>query len=364
MTDIQQLARETKAAFDNRFNELNMRLNDVEQKGAVRPGGGYFAPSAGRQVIDSDEFRHVSGKNFAGKVSVEVKATITSATTAADGSAGDLMVPQRDMVWTGPKRRMTIRDLIPTVQVTSGSVEYAKQTSFTNAADTVAEAALKPQSDLQYELVNVPIRTIAHWVIASRLIIDDVPQLQGLIDNELIYGLEFVEEAQLLNGGGTGTDLNGIVTQATPFAAGGLVVASPTKIDAIGAALLQNALADEPATGIVVHPSDWTAMKLIKDTAGAYILGDPASEIPARLFGLPVVATQAMSAGSFLVGNFRSATIYDRWEKRVEISAHDSTNFRTNLLTVLAECRVGLAVKSTTAFTSGTFSAAITDLTS
>jgi HK97 family phage major capsid protein len=71
-----------------------------------------------------------------------------------------------------------------------------------------------------------------------------------------------------------------------------------------------------------------------------------------------------MTAGNFLVGRFRgSATLYDRMAARVEVSTEDSDNFRRNLVTVLAEERVGLAVKQPTGFTKGAFTTAITDLT-
>jgi HK97 family phage major capsid protein len=264
-----------------------------------------------------------------------------------------------------PQRPLRVRDLLPVVQVSSGSVEYPRQTTRTNNAATVAEGALKPESALAFELVPVPIRTIAHWILASRQVLDDAPQLQGIIDNELLYQLGYVEDAQLLTGGGTGTDLSGIYTQATAFAAGSLVIASPQYIDVIGAALLQQSLTDLPPDGIVMHPADWMRIALTKNADGNYLIGNPQDVLEPRLFGKPVVPTQGMTAGNFLVGNFRgSATLYDRMAARVEVSTEDSDNFRKNLVTVLAEERVGLAVKRTTGFTKGTFAAAITDLTS
>jgi HK97 family phage major capsid protein len=264
-----------------------------------------------------------------------------------------------------PQRPLRVRDLLPTIQVSSGSVEYPRQTARTNNAATVAEGVLKPESDLTFELVPVPIRTIAHWILASRQVLDDAPQLQGVIDNELLYMLGFVEDAQLLTGAGTGTDLSGIYTQATAFAAGTLTVTSPQRLDVIAAAIHQNALANLPADGIVLHPSDWLQIRMVKDGDGRYIIGNPQDVVQPRLFGLPVVETPGMAVGNFLVGNFRgSATLYDRMTARVEVSTEDSTNFRQNLVTVLAEERVGLAVKRTTGFTKGTFAAAITDLTS
>lgn len=347
------------------------RLDELEQKAARGFGGSNrptLAPSAGKQFIESEAFKGLMENLHPGRrVSVETKAIISSLTTDADGSAGDLLVPFRDDYVTTPKRRLTIRDLLQVVPITGNSVQYPKLTGYTNAADTVSETAgdLKPQSDLKFDIVTANVTTIAHFLEAMRQILDDAPQLQGLIDGELRYGLALIEEDQLLNGGGTGTDLNGIYTQATALAANPMVVATPTKIDVIGVAILQQNLTNLPADGIVINPSDWTAMQLIKDTAGAYILGDPQSSAQPRLFGLPVVPTPAMTVDKFLVGNFQQgATLYDRLNARVEISTEDSDNFRRNKVTILAEERIALAVKNTLGFTKGDFSDAITDLTS
>lgn len=317
--------------------------------------------SPGAQFVEAEEVKSFIGNASSGRrLSVEVKAI-----TTATGSGGALFSPQRDMNVPMPQRPLRVRDLLPVVPVTSGSVEYPRQTTRTNSAATVAEAATKPESALAWELVAVPIRTIAHWILASRQVLDDAPQLQGIIDNELLYQLGYVEDAQLLTGGGTGTDLSGIYTQATAFAAGSLVVASPQYIDVIGAALLQQALTDLPPDGIVLHPADWMRIALTKNADGDYLVGNPQDVLEPRLFGKPVVPTQGMTAGNFLVGNFAgSATLYDRMAARVEVSTEDSDNFRKNLVTVLAEERVGLAVKRTTGFTKGAFSTAITDLTS
>lgn len=374
--ELKELFKEHTSAVETRLEELGAntgeikaRLDTLEQK--TSRGVGSWEPSAtatvGQQFVDSPEVKSFIGNAIAGRrIGAETKATtLTSLTTDAAGSVGSLWDPQRDGVLGLARRRMTIRNLIPTVQVSSGSVEYPRIKAVTNAAATVAEGALKAQSDMQVDLVSVPIRTIAHWMLASRQVLDDAPQLQGLIDSELMFGLELVEENQLLNGGGTGTDLNGIYTQATAFAAGTNVIATPTKMDVLLFAMLQATLTEVPPTGIVLHPSDWIGIRATKNVDGAYIMGPPSADVAPMMFGLPVALTQAQTAGTFTVGDFAgSATIYDRWQKRVEVSTEDSDNFRRNLITVLAEERIGLAVKRPTAFIKGTFSTAITDLTS
>lgn len=369
----------TKAA-EKGFNDLSgkaaehaARLDEMEQKMARRGGvsgaNDNWRPTPGAQFIASDEVKSFTGNDVrpGRRISVETKAIISSLTTDADGSAGDLIVPYRDTLVGQPQRRLVMRDLIPTIQIDSNAVQYPKLSGFTNSAATVSETAgtEKPQSEMKFDIVTVNVTTLAHWVYAMRQVLDDAPQLKGLIDTELLYGLAYVEDNQILNGGGTGTDLNGIYTQATAMSANPMVVSSPTKIDVIGAAILQQNLTNLPADGIVMNPSDWTSIQLIKDTAGAYILGDPQSAVQPRLFGLPVVITPAMAADKFLIGSFRtSARLYDRWAARVEVSTEDGDNFRKNMITVLAEERIALAVTNTLGFTKGDFSDAITDLTS
>lgn len=342
------------------------RLDAIEQKYArsgATYGDAHQRRSFGQLATDDRDADIKALASHRGRLSLPVKAIITSLTTDADGSAGDLIAPARQPIWSMPKRRFTMRDLLPVISVESGTIEVPKQTGRTIGAATVAEGVTKPQSELKYDLVQVPTRTIAHWVLASRQVLADVPQLQGLIDTELLYGLKYVEDNQILNGAGTGTDLNGIYTQATAFSTS-MTVPGPTMIDVIGLALLQSSLADYPPDGIVLHPSDWVKIRLSKNVDGDYIMGPPGVDMEPRLFGLPVALTKAQTADKFLVGAFEEgATLYDREEARVEISTEDSDNFRKNLVTVLAEERVALHVKDVTAFTKGDFSDAITAVT-
>jgi HK97 family phage major capsid protein len=120
-------------------------------------------------------------------------------------------------------------------------------------------------------------------------------------------------------------------------------------------AILQSALAEHPATGIVMHPSDWTRITLMGDADGNYIMGAPGTSIDQRVFGLPVVVTQAIAQDTFLLGDWRAAaTLYDRWTARVKVGTVND-DFVRNLVTVLAEERIALAAKDTTALVHGDF---------
>lgn len=349
--------------------EAKSRMDEMEQKLEARSQRFEMAAkSLGAQVIGNDAVKALmqAGK---GRVSVDVdaKAIISGLTTDADGSAGDLVVEQRVGLVPGVERRLTVRDLLMPGRTSSSSIQYPKETGFTNSADTHTETGgtAKPQSEIKFDLVTSNVTTIAHWVLATRQILDDAPMLQSYIDGRLRYGLKLVEEDQLLNGGGTGTDLNGIYTQATASTANLAVISTPTKIDVLRIAMLQASLAEFPANGIVIHPTDWAGIETTKDTAGAYIIGNPQDSAQPRLWGLPVVATQAMALDKFLVGSFgMGAQIFDRADASVEISTEDDTNFRKNLVTILCEERLALAVYRPEAFVKGDFSDQITDLTS
>lgn len=349
-------------------NEAKARMDELEQKMVSRGSEELSRRSLGQQVIENDGVKALmqAGK---GRVTVDVdgKAIISGLTTDADGSAGDLVVEQRVGLVPGVERRLTIRDLLMPGRTSSSSIQYPKETGFTNSADTHTETAgtAKPQSEIKFDLVTSNVTTIAHWVQATRQILDDAPMLQSYIDGRLRYGLKLVEEDQLLNGGGTGTDLNGIYTQATASTANLAVIDTPTKIDVIRIAMLQASLAEFPANGVVMHPTDWASIETLKDTAGAYLIGNPQDSAQPRLWGLPVVATQAMTIDKFLVGSFgMGAQIFDRSDASVEISTEDDQNFRKNLVTILAEERLALAVYRPEAFVKGDFSDQITDLTS
>lgn len=380
MTEIVELVKKHTEEVKRMHDTYDMRIHDVKKrvdhalfgldqiKQGARNGQDGFdnRSSLGSQLIADSSVREFLTRQDSGRsVGIETRAIITGATTDASGSVGAMITPFRDRPVPLAKRALTIRNLVPVVQVDSNGVEYprVKQVN-NNAAPQAGEGAAKAESDMQVELVPVPIRTIAHYMLASRQVLDDAPQLRDLVDGELLYGLKLEEEDQLLNGGGTGHNLHGMFTQATAFSAGGATITAPNQLDALLYAALQTSLADHPATGFVVHPSDWTAMRGIKDADGKYLLGDPGAATEPRLFGLPVVSTKAIAAGSFLAGDFAGgATIYDRWMARIEVSTEDSDNFRKNMVTLLAEERIGLAVKHTAAFVKGTFAAAIAALT-
>lgn len=354
------MSEDVKAEVDKMLvkqGELSARLHEVEQK-AVRTGERPQADkSVGERFVESAQWKAYKERGHSGRVTVPFAAvTSITSTTSGTGAAGDLVVADRQQQIIGlPERRLTVRDLITPGRTASNLVEYVRESGFQNMADIQTEGAVKPQSDIAFTLEQAPVVTIAHFVKASKQILDDAPQLQSYVDGRLRYGLKYVEEAQLLMGSGVGININGIYTQATAYSAPVAEPGSATRIDRLRMMMLQAEIAEFPATGIVLHPSDWALIELTKDSTGNYVWANPRALAGPTLWGLPVVPTQAMTVNTALVGAFRlGAQVFDREDANVQVSTEDSDNFQRNMVTVRAEERLALAVYRPEAFIKAT----------
>ncbi|OJH43966.1 phage major capsid protein [Paracoccus sp. SM22M-07] len=356
----EQLSAQMKADADSAMsdlNELKGQVGELAQKLARAPGGDPDqARSLGQRFVEDDGFKSwADGRPRQGKSDMAVKATITTATTDAAGSVGAATERTRlPGIQELPRQRLVVRDLITQGRIDNAALEYIRETGFTNNAAPVAEGAKKPGSDVKMDLVSTSARVIAHWMKVSKQALSDVSQLRSHIDNRLLYGLALVEERQILHGDGTGQNLHGIVPQASGYAVpAGLPAAGLSVIDTLRIAALQAVLAEYPATGHVLNPIDWAAIELTKDEIGRHIIGQPQGNAPASLWRLPVVETQAIAQGKFLTGAFQmGAEVFDLWDSRIEVG-FENDDFTRNLVTILAEERIALAVYRPEAFIYG-----------
>jgi HK97 family phage major capsid protein len=353
----QEIARITDNV-SGRVDRLEVRQTDVEQ--AIAGGGGRrFSSNSseawGDTVTQSAEYQAFVANGCKGKHKIGVASAITSVGT----SGGALIRPDRAEGVIGPRRRLTIRSLLGPGRTGSNSVEYFREKVFTNNAAPVAEGAQKPESNIEYELDDAKVRTIAHWVPASRQVMDDAPQLGSLIDSTLRYGLAIKEEQELLYGDGTGEHLLGMIPQATAYAPT-ISLPDENEMDVILLAIAQAELADLPASGVIMNTLRWRKIMGVKDSEGRYLSNGPFAGGPGTLWGLPVVWTNSIEEDEFLVGAFETATqIFDRMLPEVLISDEDRDNFIKNMLTVRAEERLAFAVKRPAALIHGNFDEAL-----
>lgn len=355
-----KLAVETKSEIEKLatdYNDLFDRVKDIEQKGINIMSDDQKESSLGRKFIESDQYSAMI-KSGATNARLEIKAPIINAT-----GQNQPLVPSDRLpgIAAMPNRLLTIRDILPATSTTSNLIEFVRESVFTNSAGPQVggspeafENVVKPESGITFTLVNEPVQTIAHWIPASKQVINDSPQLESYISGRLTYGLKLKEETQLLNGSGANGELNGLITQATAY-----TVQSPNltnELDVIRDIIKQAQLSEYMPDYILLNPTDWYDIDVRKVGASddRYIVGNPREMTTPRLWGLPVVVSNSVPVGNVLIGNFMmGAEIKDRNESSVEVSREHSDNFTKNMVTILAEERIALCVFRTEAFIYG-----------
>ena len=284
----------------------------------------------------------------------DLQATTLTGEPGSPVSGADLVIPDyQPGILPMPTRKLTIADLLAPGTTDSNAIGYFAETTYDNAADTVAEGATKPESGFVFDAVTDPVRKIAHWVPVTDEMLEDVPGLRSYINSRLRLGVQLKEDDQLLNGNGTAPNISGILDRtglAAAVAGGSGAIANA---DAIAAQIAAIRVATElEPDGIVMHPTNWLTLQVMKDSQNQYMGSGPFAA-PARptLWGLPVAVTSAITLGTALVGCFKTAAqLFRHGGIRVDVSNSHSDFFVKNLTAIRAEERIALAVYRPGAF--------------
>lgn len=338
---------------------LTDRCVDLEQKlnYSLQDENESMRNDIGKMVVDSEAFKaYQSGHRE--KARIELKTAIINATGASQP-----LVPADRLggIIYNPERRLRMRDLLPIGRTSSNLVEFAKENVFTNnAGPTVSgspeafENVTKPESAITFTLASEAVVTLAHWIPLSKQVLADSPMLQSYINSRLMYGLKLKEDTQILLGTGANGQLSGLYTDRTAY-----TKTSPlsytSKIDVLRDAMAQVQASEFEATGIVLNSADWAAIELAKDDESRYMFSDPQGRAQPRMWGVPVIVSNSLTAGTFLVGAFdMAAQLWDREDAVIEVGLN-SDNFTKNMVTVLCEERVCLTIYRAAGLVGGSF---------
>lgn len=341
-------------------------LNDWALRGATT-GLDADLKSLGDKFVQSDEFkslvaRYPNGIGKEARVAMDpynvgpIKALVGST-----GVPGLVPIDQRGFI--GPEiwgRDLMIRQAITVGSTDSDLVEYARQNVITNAAAPVPESAtdaadatpttaegFKPQSVFSFTKVSEPVRTVAHWLAATKRALSDAAQVRTLIDSFLRFGLDEELEDQIISGDGTGENFDGILTvsgtTAQAFDTDAIVTIRKaiTKVRTVGRA---------QATAVALNPVDDEALDLATDTTDRFFGAGPFGTGPSTIWGRPRIVTEAVPAGTAIVADWRFAALWDRQQATVSVTDSHADFFIRNLVAVLAELRAAFGVIRPAAF--------------
>lgn len=343
-----KVSTDTQVAIDNlgiKQRELADEVLQLKQRGTAHDEEEKGDDSWGAQFTKDAKYEAFT-RGETQKARVEVKNTVTNA-------IGNTFSDRRPGVVGGAARIFTLEMLLNSLPTTSNAVDYVKENVFTNAAAEATEGVARAESAITITPVTEPVANVGHWIKISKQLASDNAALAAYINLRMVYGVNLRVENQIIQGAGVAPDMSGF-TKAGNFTAHGytaaalvaLSLSATNRFDLIGKVLGDCQVADYPADAIVLNPADWWTLRLTKDTTGRYLLGEPGDDAPPVLFGVPVVASNAMTADNFMAASLaNAATFYNRAGVVIELSDSDSDNFTKGLVTVKAERRCMLAVE-------------------
>ncbi len=363
---VEKALAELQANVVGKLEEHDAAIQELAQKYAPVPGGFGQRPqrkTLGATVVEDAGMRALlEGKARSATVTLPfaVKNVIVGDVGSPPSPGDTFSQPDRlGRIIPGRTRSLRILDLLPVESASSNSVGCTVESSFTNGATgQTAEGALKGESSLDFDLEERPVITLATHIGASRQVLSDAPVLRVYIEQRLMHFVRRSLDQQLLTGNGGAGQLSGMMHAGnfTPY----VPTSGDTQLDSLRNAIAAVQLADYAPEAIILNPADWRNIELLKDSDGdRYILAEGGASrfvgagMDAQLWGLPVIPSNAMPAGQFLLGDFQAAAIFwDREQLTLEIG-YISDDFIRNRVRMLCELRAALTVNVPAALVSG-----------
>lgn len=360
---VKDEAEKQKTELEEKMAELN-RIK-VASKEAEKSGQTFEdALNKGIEEHTDDLKKLITDKK--GEVRFQLKAVGTMGLNSIEDI--DLANAQlRPGIAALPNRRIHMRTILNTGRMTTSDYHYLREVGGEGDVGIWSEnSGVKPQLDLDYIEKIAPSQYIAGWLQISRKSLDDVVALRSALAPRLLEKYLQAEDFQVLQGDGTGNNLEGILEVATPYDGNEPYLVSEI-IDAIGqleegvGGLTDGFYAD----GVILKPRDWAriANTVSKGTEQVFTLPNGVGIVNMvngilYLNGVPVYKINGMPGDTpgrkFLVGDFlMGAQLLIREDPTVVFSYENDQNFVRNEVTVRVEGRVALPIYYEEAFVQG-----------
>lgn len=372
---ITELRSELEAVDGRIESNLEMEVRSQEQEAGIAGLLGALVDRESGEVVDtrsigqrfaSDEYRSWTESGARGSspsvdIDMDFRA-VTDVTTGAT-SAGALTQSQR-LTRIGADfldRRTFLIDLLPSIQVSTGAVEVVQDQSpladLANKAVEVAEGSAKPQAGPTLAVVTEPIQTVAAWVNITRQAAADVPQVRSYLDGRLRYSVKRRADGQVINGNGTSPNISGLLDRSgiNAYTVDGANDPEDTAVSIRKAITLMEQ--DEAVPEIVVlNPADAELFDLTHYADdGLHAVPNVAGPGARTAWGLTQVRSTAVASGTAVLIDPMAVAVLDRQSVTAYMTDSHASNFTSNILTLLLEARLGLAVFEPAGICSVTF---------
>ncbi|WP_303288238.1 phage major capsid protein [Marinobacter sp. SS8-8] len=341
--------------LQTKTTELERDLRDLYQKGgssAPLPGGQQRVSSIREALTKSAGLARMQKEGSKNSDPIDLGLSI-KALTSLQGSGGspaegiDVQPEREGGLFGYAMRPLTLFDVMPIRPISSNQLTFTRMSGYSNAAaGQGAEGTTKAEQTIDPGLITAPVETIAVWHDASKQVLDDEPGLESTIAMLLTHGVREKAERQIVNGAGSSFEMSGLITDGTAF-----VPTVAPMADRIGQCAATMGNSGYLANLVMLNPVDWFTIRSERATGGDEQYVGPGWAAPASpaVYGVPAVASAAVPQGTAIVIDTRFVNLLDRQQTTVELSRETGNNFKQNIVTVLAELRMGLAIYDTAA---------------
>lgn len=360
---IEEKRGQLKTIDDRIISNLEMEMADAEVRSGIDAMLGAMVDrergevvdtrSIGQAFVGTDEFRAFSDADGQGRsypsVTLERDFRAVTNLSTAVGSGGAFITPDRlDRIGQDRlDRRTFLIDVLPHIPVGSEAAEYVQdktpEADLESIPAETAEGAAKPQAGLTFDVVNEKTPTIPVWANLTRQAASSAPQVQAYLDNRLRYALRRKADGQVINGPGTGITIRGLANRL------GINTVAPGAAEAayktIRKAITEMEVDEVVPELIVLNPRDAEVFDLSNEaTAGLHAVPNVNGPSARTSWGLTQVRSNALAPGTALVIDPMAVAVLDRQDPTAYLTDSHASNFTSNILTLLLEMRLGLAV--------------------
>lgn len=317
--------------FDTHEDESRDQMDHGDQKSQNQK-------SLGQLLVESKEFKsYLEGGEGSKllKLNFKDRGLKTLMTTSAGYAPQAIRTGENEMY---PAEAIGLFDLIPKRQTNQTAYAYMEETTRTEAAaERVEGSGAYAESAFAFTARSVTVEDVGHFIPITRAQLDDVPQIQGIVDEEMRNGIRERLDYQLINGSGSTPSLQGGLAKSGINSQDGT---GQTPLDALymGIVLCQKNGFAEPNI-VVVNGENWEPIQLMKTDDGQYIWGHPSEVGPMRVWGRRLVSGFRITKGTAFLGDFNRMCYAERTGITVEISDSHDTYFIYNKLAIRAWTR-------------------------
>jgi HK97 family phage major capsid protein len=297
--------REAEAAVTNAseqeklFNRPAITPIMPGQKAAAAARGADGRKTIGQLFVEDPAYKaFAEGRSRHAQIeipTVDLQATVFS--TSAGYAPQSIRSGRTEFL---PLRPIAVVDYIPEIPIDQAADVYMEETTATETSAERAEAAAYVEATYAYTERTKTVRSIGESLPVTDEQVADISGMQGLLEGRLALSVRRRLDLQVLAGNGTPPNLEGLENVSG-------IQTQAKGADNIGDAIFKlfRAIRDdgfaEPEV-VFLRALKWQDWRLAKTVDGIYINGAPSEAGPDRIWGVPVVQTNAATSTKALAG--------------------------------------------------------------